>query len=233
MTSPFWSNDPTIIFSKDHIFQLWPTPNMTFEEKLNAISRLVLFLTIFGFIFLMSIKFLFVGIITLIIIYILYKTRKQKIIKEMVQEGFSINNAEAPVHIDNPETLETFLKSDFEPINKKNPLGNMLLTQIGDNPQRKSAPPSFNTQVYEDINNTTKKMIQSLNPGIKNTNKQLFGDLGEKFEFDQSMWQYYSTANTKVGNDQGAYMNYMYGGMISVKEDALARVQDNYRYTLN
>ena len=233
MTTPFWSNDPTILFNKDNIFQLWPTPKMTFEEKLNAISRLVLFLTIIGFIFLMSTKFLFVGIGTLIIIFILYKTRKQKIIKGMVQEGFSINNAEAQVHIDNPETLEKFLKSDFEQINKKNPLGNMLLTQIGDNPQRKSAPPSFNTMVYEDINNTTKKMIQSLNPGIKNTNKQLFGDLGEKFEFDQSMWQYYSMPNTKVGNDQGAYADYLYGGMISGKEDALARVQDNYRYTLN
>ena len=109
----------------------------------------------------------------------------------------------------------------------------MLLTQIGDSPQRKSAPPSFNTAVYEDINNTTKKIIQTLNPGIKNTNKQLFGDLGEKFEFDQSMWQYYSMPNTKVGNDQGAYADYLYGGMISGKEDALARVQDNYRYTLN
>ena len=81
MIIQFWSNDPTILFNKDNIFQLWPTPKMTFEEKLNAISRLVLFLTIIGFIFLMSTKFLFVGIGTLIIIFILYKTRKQKIIK--------------------------------------------------------------------------------------------------------------------------------------------------------
>ena len=44
-------------------------------------------------------------------------------------------------------------------------------------------------------------MVQSLNPGIKNTNKQLFGDLGEKFEFDQSMSRFYSTPNTKIEND--------------------------------
>ena len=25
MTTSFWSNDPTIIFNKDDIFQLWPT----------------------------------------------------------------------------------------------------------------------------------------------------------------------------------------------------------------
>ena len=186
----------------------------------------------------MSTKFLFIGVVTLVIIYVLYKTRKQKIIKEMVnkdkeREGFSINNMEAQVKIDNPETLETFLKSDFEQIDKKNPLGNVLLTQIGDTPQRKSAPPSFNTMVYEDINTTTKKMIQSLNPGIKNTNKQLFGDLGEKFEFDQSMWQYYSMPNTKVGNDQGAYADYLYGNMPSCRGgDGLECIKDNYRYTL-
>ena len=87
--------------------------------------------------------------------------------------------------------------------------------------------------VYEDINTTTKKMIQSLNPGIKNTNKQLFGDLGEKFEFDQSMWQYYSMPNTKVGNDQGAYADYLYGNMPSCRGgDGLECIKDNYRYTL-
>jgi hypothetical protein len=35
-----------------------------------------------------------------------------------------------------------------------------------------------------------KKMVQKLNPGIKNTNKQLFGDLGENFYLDQSKKEY-------------------------------------------
>ena len=38
MTTPFWSNEPTILFNKDNIFQLWPTPKMTFEEKLIPAS---------------------------------------------------------------------------------------------------------------------------------------------------------------------------------------------------
>ena len=37
MTTPFWSNEPTILFNKDDILQLWPTENMSFEAKLNAI----------------------------------------------------------------------------------------------------------------------------------------------------------------------------------------------------
>ena len=212
MTSyiPFWANDPTVLFNKDYILQMWPLQTMTFDEKLNAISRLIIVLSILGFTITKSIRFLIMGMVTLAIIYFVYKMRKQKIVKELLnnndKEGFKNGYLQpTDVKITNPETLEAYLKSDFEPTNKKNPLGNVLLTDIADNPHRKAAPPSFNTEVYEDISSSTKKMIQSLNPDIKNTNKQLFGDLGEKFEFDQSMWQYYSTPNTKIPNDQGAF----------------------------
>jgi len=244
MTSyiPFWANDPTVLFNKDYILQMWPLQTMTFDEKLNAISRFIIVLSILGFIITKSIRFLVIGIVTLAIIYFVYKMRKQKIVKELLnkddKEGFKNiekNGFSQPteVKITNPETLEAYLKSDFEPTSKKNPLGNVLLTDIMDNPQRKAAPPSFNTEVYEDINKSTKKMIQSLNPDIKNTNKQLFGDLGEKFEFDQSMWQYYSTPNTKIPNDQGAFADFLYGDMPSCRGgDDIACVKDNFRYTL-
>ena len=237
MTSyiPFWSNDPTILFNKDYIIQLWPSSTMSFEEKLNAITRLIIVLSVLGFILTRTFRFLIVGIVTIIIVFILFKMRKQKIVKEIInKEGFeNSDNLKNNDKIINPETLQSFLKSDFEPVNKKNPLGNVLLTEIMDNPTRKAAPPSFNIDVYEDITKSAKKMIQSLNPGIKNTNQQLFGDLGEKFEFDQSMWQYYSNPNTKIPNDQGAFADYLYGDMPSCRGgDGIECIKDNFRYTL-
>jgi Family of unknown function (DUF5762) len=239
MRSTFWTNDTFILLNKDRILQLWPASSMSYEEKLNAITRLVIILTILGYIFTMSINIVLVGVVTLILIFALYKTHKHKVTSDMLtessKEGFSgidIKNQEEGVSI-NPETLKPFLKSEFMQVNKKNPLGNVLLTEIVDNPNRKSAPPSFNTEVYEDINNSTKKMVQSLNPGIKNTNKQLYGDLGEQFEFDQSQWSFYSTPNTKIPNDQGAFANYLYGDMPSCRDgDAFACLQDNIRYNL-
>jgi hypothetical protein len=237
MTMTFWSNDPTILFNKDYVLQMWPSSNMTYEEKLNAITRLVIIMTILGYIATMSMNMILVGFTTLVVIFALYKLRKSKITKDTLneyKEGFSgidIKNQEAKIIT--PDTLETYLKSDFTQVDKKNPLGNVLLTEIMDNPTRKSAPPSFNTQVYEDINVSTKKMVQSLNPGIKNTNKQLYGDLGEQFEFDQSQWSFYSTPNTKIPNDQGAFANYLYGDMPSCRDgDAFACIQDNIRYNL-
>ena len=238
MTTTFWSNDPAILLNKDYIFELWPSSNMNYEQKLNAITRLVILLTVLGYIFTTSNNIIFIGFGMIVVIFILYRMQKQKITKELLnsKEGFSgINNSNLSNDetIITPDTLKGYLKSEFTKVNKKNPLGNVLLTEIVDDPTRKPAPPSFNTEVYEDINVTTKKMVQSLNPGIKNTNKQLYGDLGEQFEFDQSQRSFYSTPNTRIPNDQGAFANYLYGDMPSCRDgDAFACIQDNIRYNL-
>ena len=245
MTTPFWSNDPTIIFNKDSMLQLWPTANLTFEGKLNAISRIVIVLSFLGFLFTRKAHFLIIGAITLAIIVSLYKFRKEKIVKNLTQEkeGFQVGGSNQPrdfiassLNTTNPVTLETLLRSDFHPTTKKNPFGNVLLTDIMDQPDRKAAAPSFNPDVYDDINAVTKRQTQMLNPGIINTNKQLYGDLKSNYDLDNSMMQFYSTANTRVTSDQGAYGEFLYGSMYSGKEStpegAMMRVKDNYRYIL-
>ena len=151
-----------------------------------------------------------------------------------MEEGFTIEgdrvvdlyNNSRPNTIVNPVTLEEVVRTEFQEGTKKNPFSNVLLTQINDEPNRKAAPPSFNP----------KKAIQYLNPGIKNTNKQLFGDLYTRFELDNSNRLFYSTANTRVANDQGAFGEFLYGNMPSAKESTpegnLQREKDNYRYIL-
>ena len=240
MSIEFWANDPTILLNKNYIFEVWPTPNMDYNQKLNAITRLIFFFTAFGFAFTMSIKILFVGIVTIAAIFALYKMQKPKITPQILAEGFSGLDEDDNENDDNkmlnPSNLDEALKNNFKMGNKKNPFSNVLLTDIADNPKRKAAPPSFNPQVDEEIVKSTKKMVQSLNPSIKNTEKQLFGDLYNNWELDQSNRAFYSTANTKVANDQGAFAQFLYGYMPSAKESnadgAFARVQDNYRYTL-
>jgi hypothetical protein len=236
MTTPFWFNDPIILFNKESILEIWPTQQMNFEAKLNAISRLVIFMSLLGFIFTRNSNLIIIGIVTLAIIFTLYKLRKQSIVK--FKEGFSVNSSIQPSTAPmttNPVTLESVLRSEFHPTTKKNPFGNVLLTDIADNPNRKAAAPSFNPDVYEEITSSVKKQTQMLNPDIINTNKQLYGDLYDSYTLDNSMMRFYSTANSRIENDQGAYAKYLFGNMPSGKssgpDGALARVQDNYRYT--
>jgi hypothetical protein len=236
---PFWFNDPTILFNKNYLMQVWPSNNMTFEEKINAISRLIIFLTILGLFITRNISILIIGILTLGILVTIYKMRKQYVINNLVQkEGFKNNNSNNNnlSKLDS-NTLSTILKENYDHIDKKNPFGNVLLTEINDNPDRKSAPPAFNPDVYEDINKAVKKQTQMLYPTIKNTNKQLYGDLYDNYQMDTQMMQrFYSTPNTRVDNDQGAFGEWLYGNMPSAKssgpDGALARVQDNQRYIL-
>lgn len=236
---PFWSNDPMILLNSDNFMKIWPTQNMIFEEKLNSISRLVIYTSILGFLFTMNLNFLLICIITLAVIWMVYKVRKNKIIDTMtnmqinVIPNSDIKKYEHDKFVTNPVTLENVLRSEYYPVTKKNPLGNVLLTDIMDDPDKKPAAPSFNPDVYEDITRSSKKTVQSLNPGIKNTNKKLFGDLAQNFEFDWSMWNFYSMPNTKVASDQGAYAQYLYGNMPSCRDgSAFACVQDNARYIL-
>ena len=80
----------------------------------------------------------------------------------------------------------------------------------------------------KDMSSVTEKM------DIKCTNDHLFfsgkGGIGN-FEFEQSMRQFYTTANTKVCNDQTAFAKYCYGDMPSCKEgDGLNCTKNNSRW---
>ena len=253
---PFWINDPTILLNKNYLGEIWPTSSMTYEQKLNSITRLVVIVTVLGYLITFSTKILISGIITMVVIIFLYQFRKHKVTKAIFQskEGFDVNgdtipslynekqnfNSEtyynSPITITNPETLETYLKADFQEGTKKNPFSNVLLTEYLDDPNRKAAPPAFNVDVDEDITKKVKKSVQFMNPGIKNTNKQLYSSLTDQIYLDQSNRSFFSTANTKIPNDQGAFANFLYGDMPSGKEDTeegkIQAVKDNYRYIL-
>uniref|UniRef100_A0A6C0IT57 Minor capsid protein P9 transmembrane helices domain-containing protein n=1 Tax=viral metagenome TaxID=1070528 RepID=A0A6C0IT57_9ZZZZ len=238
---PFWFNDPTILFNKNYLLQFWPSDNMIFEQKMNAISRLIIFLTILGLFITRKISILVIGILTLAILVTMYKMRKNYVVSNLVKkEGFK-NNFNMNGNTNNKKidasTLSNVLNNNYDHIDKKNPFGNVLLTDINDKPHKKSAPPAFNPDVYEDINKAVKKQTQMLYPSIKNTNKQLYGDLYDNYQMDTQMMQrFYSTPNTRVDNDQGAFGEWLYGNMPSSKssesDGAYQRVADAYRYIL-
>ena len=207
MVSVFWLDKPSILFNKKKVTELWPQNKYSFECKLNAITRLVILLTILGYLFTRNIKILITGIITIVVIVILYKTqhKKKKLNKKMLKEGFT-----------SPELYEK-VKSSFMKPTQKNPLMNVLLPEIQYNPQRKPAAPAFNPTVEKNINK-------------KVADPRLFLDLGDNIAFDQSMRNFYATANTTIPNDQKAFAEYCYGSMPSCRGgDYLQCSKNNYR----
>lgn len=218
MTNQFWLNDPKILLNQQHILELWPNRNMDKNDKLNAISRLIILLTLIGFLYTRELKMLITGLITLVIIVLVNKIQTKPIKKLVTTEAFTDGN------------LYELVKDNFNEPTKNNPLMNVLLTDIHDNPQRKPAAPSYNPVVSQDINSATRKMVSD-NFNDPTIEDKLFKDLGDNFDFEQSMRPFYATANTKLPNDQDAFAQFCYGDMPSCKEgNEFACMKDNARY---
>ena len=67
----FWLQDPTVLFNNAGITQIIPTADMTREAKMNAISRLIIVLSILGYLVTMSYSVLLLGVVSLGVIAIL------------------------------------------------------------------------------------------------------------------------------------------------------------------
>lgn len=212
----FWIYDPYLLFDKNKLFDLWPTETMSREEKLNAISKFVIYTTIIGVFLFRSIKLLFTGIITLVVLIFLHFILNNK--SKNLDEGFSDIN------------LYQKFKHNYTNPDIKNPIMNVLLPEIQNNPQRLQAAPSYNKAVEEEINNSTKELIKQ-NFNDQSVDEKLFNDLGDKFQFEQSMRQFYSTANTRVPNNQKDFAQFCYGNMASCKDGETEQcLKGNYRH---
>jgi len=215
MTTPFWFNDPTILFKNKYILQLWPLESMNTEQKLNSISRLIILLTILGYILTKTFKILITGLVTLVVIILLYKFQTDNKKKHVPTEPFTNLN------------LYNAMKSNLTLPTEQNPAMNVLLPEIQDNPTRPEAAPAYNKYVEADMDNSTKEFTisQFNDPNIGN---QLFNDLGDNFRFDQSMRTWYATANTTIPNDQEAFAEFCYGDTAACKDGkAMCLTPDN------
>ena len=176
---------------------------MTREEKLNAISRFIILLSLLGYIFLQDFKILMSGIISLFILVLTYYILNKENIKK--KENFS------------NDVIYNNLKSKYTIPNNINPIMNILLPEIQDNPQRLESAPSYNKEVENDINKSTQDFIKK-NFDDENIDEKLFKDLGDKFDFEQSMRQFYTTAITTIPNNQTDFAKFCYGNMASCRD---------------
>ena len=207
MVSTFWLDNPSILLKKNKLMEVWPQEKQSMAAKLNAITRLVIILTILGYLFTRSVKIPITGAITIGALVLLQRSQKQKkkMKKKILKEGLT-----------NPQYYNK-IKSNFQPPTKKNPLMNVLLPEIQYNPTRKAAAPAFNPSVEKQIN-------------AKVADPKLFLDLGDNIAFDASMRNFYATASTTVPNDQTAFAEYCYGTMPSCRGgDYIQCSKNNYR----
>ena len=204
-STPFWVSEPTALYTS---FQLWPAADKTFTQNLNAVSRLVVILTGASYLLLRNIKIIIAGLTTLAAIVLLYYGQALRV--GTMKETFQ-----------NPANLYELVRDNFTQPAVHNPVMNILLPEIADNPTRNMAAPAFNPTVLADITANAKQFIVGNLAGTGgggDVDARLFKDLGDNFEFDRSMRQWYAMPNTTVPNNQKGFTDFLYGDMISCRD---------------
>tara|TARA_B100001287_G_scaffold235848_1_gene208194 strand:+ start:62827 stop:63654 length:828 start_codon:yes stop_codon:yes gene_type:complete len=228
-TIHFWAEDPNVLLQPEHALEFFPTEGMTFNQKLNAITRIVLILTAISYLATKKMNIIIVSVVSIVCIYLMFYYHTEG-------EGFKAKNGNLVKLYDRqgPKVeIVPNVEQTFQVAEPSNPLSNVLISDYDYNPNRKPAEPSYTKQGKENILEETKRSIQMLNPDQPEIDKKLFQDVTDNLELEQSMRQFYSTANTTIPNDQTSFAEFCYGDMISAKEgNVFASVRNNPRHNL-
>jgi len=217
---PFWINDPNILFRPETITEFFPTYSMSFAQKLNAITRLIIVLTVFMYLYTHTFRTLIFGVISLATIVVVFLYDKSQ--KSSGKDPFSAmwdtqNNAALATLVERGQKVP---KEEvvFDSSTPSNPFSNVLVTDYADHTDKRPAPPSYNSNVNSAILSNAMELVKEANPDNPDVVDKLFRDLGEQLVFEQSMRPFYSTPSTTIPNDQEAFSDFCYGSMVSCKE---------------
>tara|TARA_B110000967_G_scaffold209538_1_gene266142 strand:- start:3142 stop:3927 length:786 start_codon:yes stop_codon:yes gene_type:complete len=217
---PFWYENPNILFVQNYILEFFPTEEMTYNQKLNAITRTIILLFIIYFSFTKSFKSFIYTCITIFTIYLLYyyhnkdiQLKNSKKVNMELVESF-VNPANDLLESNNIKTSDAV----FTKPTTDNPFNNVLISDYDYNVNKKPAPPAFTNNNQKTITEIAKKTVQELNPDQANITDKLFNNLGNNLHFEQSLRQFNTTPNSTIPNDQGGFMDFCYGSMVSCKE---------------
>jgi hypothetical protein len=187
----FWVNEPTILFNKKYIDQIWPYSYLTYEEKLNAVTRFVIIITILGYVLLNRFIIVVLGMIVVGLVVLLYKKK----------EGMH---------------FPYYGVSDQQTIESNNPFGNVLMSDYKYNPNKSAVNGEYTPQTEQSVNKAIKDFIVQENNDNNEINN-LFNNVGDQFTFEQNNRPFYTNPSTTIPNKQDDFLNFCFGTLPSEK----------------
>lgn len=198
MDNNIWFSNINVLFNKEDILKIVPSYDMINAEKINAITRFALYLSIL--LYLVSGNYLYFYIILgiIVITYLVYIFNGKEFFKEVNDEEDIESDSDSEENVNNVTNTNEVLKDCKKP-SYENPLMNPL---IGDNPfKNKKACSLENNNIVENID---KRFCNKL---YQNTSS-IFSNRMEQRPF-------YTMPNSRIPNDQGSFANWLYKTPVS------------------
>ena len=203
-TVPFWGEDPNVLLDSRFATEFFPVESMDYNQKLNAVTRVVIVMTAVSFLITQNARLLVVSIITLVSVFVLHKFKSDADARKRGRraEGFGARQ-DSTVRFQTPSA--------------KNPFSNVMPEDYANATDKLPAAPLDDPEIEVQVLSKTQNMIDSANFGQPDISAKLFRDLGEQLTLEQSMRPFYSMPSTTIPNDQKAFLDFCYGDMASCK----------------
>jgi len=193
MDIKFWLQNPKILFHKDKLLEVCPYSHMSYNEKMNATTRFIIYASMLGYIFLNNYLILLLGLIMIIFIIFIFNNNKV--------ESFETTNLGS---------------LDEGKHTSKNPLYNVLNSDYVDDVNKVKLRDEYDQNKEAEINHQTKQFIYEANKENKDIGN-IFKNLSDKINFESSMRQFYINPSTTIPNEQKDFLKYCYGNLHSEK----------------
>jgi len=230
-TTQFWIHDIKELFPSDFMTKLFPRPTMTSHEKLNSITRIVILMTVLGYIVTRNTNLLLTGITTIVAIVVLNYIQNDK------QNTESFDGMATAVALKAARDRMNDPSQYTQPT-PENPAMNVMPADVYDNPTRPPAAQSSNPEIADKMAEAVKELAVR---GRRENNQdkdatldpRLYQDMEDEREFNHSMRSFQPTANTEIPHDQGKFADFLYGDMVSCKSgDGVACMRNNQRHIM-
>ena len=191
MDNNIWFSNINLLFSKDNLFKIVPISDMSIGEKINAITRFALYLSILLYLTSGNYLYFYIILVTVLVSYLLYVFKGI----EFFDDTNNMNNTN---NTSDSSDANDVLK-DCKPPTKENPLMNPL---IGDNPYKNKEACSVDNNIV--LENIDKKFCD-----------RLYQNTSSIFSNRNNQQRFYSMPNTQIPNDQSSFANWLYKTPVS------------------
>jgi hypothetical protein len=191
VSDPIWFEDFTILFREDRFLEFFISKDLTFEEKLNSIVRLGIYISIMIALYKNNPKFLLISIIPSVFTYFVYKNFSSKDYSPEVPDKYIETYYRKP---EQKKILEPTVDNPFMNYNIVEPL--------------KGVP-----QNYSKNDEKSKELRKTIEDKFSNN---IYRDVDDVFDRNNSKRQFYTVPPLV---DDGEYKNFLFGGLKSGKED--------------
>jgi len=188
----FWIKNPSILFDSKHITELWPYSYMSRDEKLNAMTRFIIVISLIGYMFINRIAIVVFGLIIIGTIVLLYSSKSEGMMSYFNE------------------------KENKGDIYTNNPFNNVLISDYKFNIDKQEFNEEYTPDLENRLNNSIKESILEQNKDNKDIG-DLFKNDSDNFEFEQNARQFYTNPITTIPNKQDSFLEFCYGTLPSSK----------------